>query len=125
FEAARRPAQALPGDRLIAEFVGNDMRVWRFLIVVVAILAAASTDARGIVDPQAPATDIERMHAVVAQFAVAPVPGPVPVVMHVVIVKLALGRGALPQVEIQPFRHRRGFAFANVRAAIVVPRAAE
>ena len=55
----------------------------------------------GIIDPQAPAADVERMDAVVTQFAGAPVPEPVPFVMDQVVVIGPLRCRTLPERVVQ------------------------
>ena len=56
---------------------------------------AVGRNAARIVDVQTPAADIERVDAVVAQLTRAPVPEPMPVVMHQIVAILAIGRRAL------------------------------
>src|SRR5262245_53315314 len=63
------------------------------------------------------------MHAVVAKFARAPIPKPVPVVMQQIVTIRLLGRGSLPYRIIKPLRHGRSFALADGGAMIGVPAA--
>ena len=73
------------------------MRVGRLLIVLEVIPPAAAGDVNRKVNAQAPAAKIERMHAVIAQLAVAVMPEPVPIVVDAIAhERLARGR-ALPQ----------------------------
>src|SRR5207248_6861756 len=68
---------------------------------------------------------IQRVDAVIPQLARAPVPEPVPVVVDEVVAILALGRGPLPEVVIQPAGNRRGLPMADGWPRIVVPTARE
>ena len=96
-------AQAFPDDLLAAlELEADDVRVGRFLIVVEAVAAAGGGDADREIDAQAPAAQVDHVDAVVAEFAVAPVPEPVPVVMQVVGVEGPARRRALPEIVVEP-----------------------
>src|SRR5690606_22279146 len=73
-------AQTFPGDLLVAiEGVGHGLRVRGLLVVIPAITSAGRGDMVGEVDAESPAAEIERVNAVVPEFAVAVVPEPVPV----------------------------------------------
>ena len=61
------------------------------------------------------------MDAVVANFAVAPMPMPVPVVVHDVVFERSPRRRALPEIPIQPRRYRSVFADPDRSPPIVVP----
>src|SRR5256885_11337565 len=56
-----------------------------------------------------------RMHAIIAEFARAPVPKPMPVVMQNIIAKRLLGGWALPKGIIQPLRDGHVFARSEER----------
>ena len=92
----------------------------RFLIVVEAIAAAGEVTQDGVIDAQAPAAQVEHVHAVVAQLAVAPVPEPVPVVMQVVVVEGPAWCGALPEVVVELLGRRCQLALADGAAEVVV-----
>src|SRR5262249_30194209 len=103
-EAARMPASPLPDQAFAGKVERHRMRVGGFLIIVVPILAAAGRHAGRVINPQPPAADVQRVDAVVAQFARAPVPEQMPVVVNVVVVERPLRRRSLPQFPIQPIR---------------------
>src|SRR5262249_52109592 len=81
------------------------LRVWRLLIVVVEILAAAAGDARRSVESENGAGHVESVDAVVAQLARAVVPEPVPVVMEAIRVKRPLRRRTEPEIVIDARGH--------------------
>ena len=87
--------------------------VRRFLVVVEVVAAAAVGDAPGEVDAEPPASEVERVHAVVGHLAAAVVPVPMPVVRDEVVLVRALRCGALPQVVVEMLWHRRWFAPAD------------
>jgi rhamnose transport system permease protein len=122
-EAMAMPVAAFPGDRLVAEIIRDHLRVGRFLVIVEEVFSAAGRDAARVVDPQAPAADVERMDAVVAQLAGAPMPEPVPIVGHDVVAIFALGRRTLPQGVVQTVGNRRRLAATDRFAVGVVPTA--
>ena len=119
------PAAIFPcdgdGSGLGGEIEGDRVGVRRFLIVVgIADLGAATDDASGIIDAEAPADHVEGVDAVVAELAVAPVPEPVPIVVNVVGAEFLLRSGALPERPIQASRNGAGLSFADRRARIEV-----
>ena len=77
--------QSLPGNRFSSlEIEGNDMGIGGLLVVLKTITAPGRSNVNGEIDAQSPAAQVEHVDTVVAQFAVAPVPEPVPVVVKVV-----------------------------------------
>src|SRR4051794_13047987 len=107
------------------------MRIGRFLVVVVAIFAAAARHTNRVIGLQAPASDIERVNAVVAELAVAPVPMPMPVVgddevagFGIADHERPLGSGTLPERPIESRRRRRLLAMPNRRPRVAIPRPA-
>src|ERR1043166_6913306 len=117
------PAAQFKRDALVAEIVGGHVRVGRFLVVVPAILAAAGSDADGTIDAQTPAADVEGVDAVVAEFAGAPMPEPMPVVVNEIVVIFAFGCRSLPERVVEIGRSGRGFAMADRAAHVIVPAA--
>ena len=83
------------------------------------VSAAATSDTGRAIHAQSPTGDVERVNAVVAEFAIAPMPEPMPVVMDEVVLVRAFRRGALPESIIKPLRHRRRFAAADGGAEII------
>src|SRR5438094_10502936 len=71
----------------ILELVNCELRIWCLALVFVSVAAAACVDAHGQALVHPPAGQVDRMHAVVAQFAVAEVPKPMPVVVNQVALK--------------------------------------
>src|SRR3954471_6281470 len=92
---------AVPHRSAIAEMESRDARIWCFLVVFEMIAAAAKGHASGIINPKPPARQIERVDPIVAKFAVAPMPAPMPIVMNEVVdVRTFRGR-SLPERIIQ------------------------
>src|SRR5215207_5017399 len=119
------PAAVLPSDgdraRLAREIISNCIVVWSFLIVVrESNFCAAADNPCRIGNAETPPNDVQHVHAVVAQFAVSPMPEPMPVVVHVVGPELALRRGTLPERPVETGGKRTGHAFADGRTAIEV-----
>src|SRR5438045_3574522 len=81
FSAARVTTAAVPHSALAAEVKSGAAGVGRFLIVVKMVAATAKGHTLGIIDTERPARCVQRMDAVVADFAIAPMPAPMPVVM--------------------------------------------
>src|SRR5262249_21188967 len=96
-----RPADALPNECAALVIGSHRARIRRLLIVIVAELGAGGGDVRGVCHTERPTADVDRMDAVVAQLAIAPMPKEVPVVRnHVVAIGLS-ERGALPKVVVE------------------------
>src|SRR5881409_2415384 len=74
-------------------------------------------DPHRIVDAERPSAEVDRVRAVVARLARAPVPEPMPVVVDDIVAVGASGRRALPEVVVEPARDRR-FLAAAYRAAV-------
>src|SRR5262249_55198676 len=110
FETARVTTVALPGRRLVAELVGGHVDVRGFLVVLILVTAPGAGHQAWVIPPQPPPGDVEGVNAVVAQLPVAPVPAPVPVVMHQVVDIRPPRRRTLPQQIVQPVRNRNRFA---------------
>ena len=106
----RIATQAVPGDRpLVFELKTDRLRIGRLLLIVEAIAAATGRDADRIVRTKAPPAQVECMDAIVAQFAVPPVPEPMPVVGDAAgHIRPSRGR-ALPQIVVEAGRHGRRF----------------
>src|SRR5205823_1437799 len=64
---------------------------------------------------------VDDMDAVVAQFAVAPVPEPVPVVRMIVGAVRPARRRALPELVVEPLGHRRFLASADRLTVALIP----
>ena len=108
----------------VTEIIDCRAGVRRFLRVVVEVAAAVVGRAQRIVALNAPTQDVERVDAVVAELAIAPVPDPVPVVMRqrLEVVFRIIRHGALPKIVVDVSRggffvHRHGFARVVVEAA--------
>src|SRR5262245_14126525 len=99
-DANERPDAVLPQNRAVGEVEGGQVSVGSFLVVVVEELAAAGANADRGVEIEHPTSQIESMNAVVAQFAGAVVPVPMPLVMEAIGVEGALRRRAEPQIVI-------------------------
>src|SRR5687768_1589897 len=99
---------AIPTDADFAEVEAGDAGVWSFLVVVEMVAAAFVGDAARMGYAEAPTGDVEGVDAVVAEFAVAPVPMPVPVVMNEVVLIRTLGSGTLPERIIERGGNGRG-----------------
>src|SRR6266545_3788348 len=121
FEPARMATMTLPDGRLAVEFVSGHVNVRRFLVVLVLIAPAGAGHAARVLDAETPARDIQSVNAVVAQFAVAPVPAPMPMVVDEIIDIRPLRRGSLPEGVIKPGRHRQRFAASDGAPRVVVP----
>src|SRR5688572_3046537 len=104
---------AVPRRARRAEIIHRRAAVRRFLVIIEMVTAAVKSNTPWIFDSETPARDVEGVNAVVREFAAAPVPPPVPVVMHQVIDVRALRRGALPERVVQIFRHRHLFTAAD------------
>jgi hypothetical protein len=87
------------------------------------VAAAVAGDFRGVRYTETPAGDIESVNAVVAKFAVAPMPAPMPIVMHKIVNVRAFGSWALPEVVVKVRGDRNFFAAANGTTSAVVPAA--
>ena len=85
FAGAREATAAVPGDASFTEIVCGDGGVGRLLVVIEMVAIPFAGNAGGMRDAEAPAGDVERVDAVVAEFAVAPMPMPMPVVMDEVV----------------------------------------
>ena len=110
-------ALTLPGDEFVAfKFEGGGLSVGGFLVVLDGVSAAGGGDVGGEVDAQSPAGDVEEVYAVVAQFAVVPVPEPVPVVVDSVVEQGSAGSGALPEIVVAGGGDFGGFSDADGRA---------
>src|SRR3989442_14453056 len=74
FKSARIATLAFPGDSLFCEIETRHINIRRLLVIFVMVTVAATSHAAGIIDLQSPASQVERMHTVVAQLAGAPMP---------------------------------------------------
>src|SRR3954452_18825658 len=83
--AARMTTAAVPHRPFVPKVKRGDPGVWRLLIIVEMVAPASERHARRKIRAEPPAGDIERMNAIVAEFAVAPVPAPMPVVVHEIV----------------------------------------
>src|SRR5262249_15478795 len=99
----------------------HEVRVRCFLVVLEAIAPARGSDPQRQIDAKAPAAYVDHVDAVVAQFAIAPVPEPVPVVVQVIGAERPAWSGALPHVVIEPFGNLACFAAANRGPVVDVP----
>ena len=95
-------AESLPGDRLaIGELIADCLGIGCLLVVLEGVTTADGTDPCGIIHTESPAADIQRVDAVVTQFAITPMPEPVPVVVHTVTHVVGPWCWPLPEVVIQ------------------------
>ena len=62
------------------------------------------------------------MRSVVQSLAGTPVPEPVPVVMHDVVLVFPSRSRPLPEIPVQPFRYRNGLAGTDRRPVVHIPR---
>src|SRR5438128_147662 len=97
FSAPRVTTAAVPHRAFVAEIKRGAAGIGRFLVVLEMITATAEGDALRVFDAESPARCVEHMDAVVADFAVAPMPAPMPVVMDEVVDVRALVRRSLPE----------------------------
>src|SRR6185503_3519856 len=102
------PTAILPRDRLrrrshrTAKVKSDHVVIGCLLVVVIAELVATACHATWIVGAKSPAANVDHVHAVIAEFAGAPVPEPMPMVMNEVIAVRAFGCGALPERPVEP-----------------------
>ncbi len=89
------------------------------------ITVAAARDAFGQFDFKAPTGEVERMDAVIAELAGAPVPKPVPVVMDEIVHVRLFGSGTFPERIVEPLRNGNFLAVADGGAVVGVPTAGE
>ena len=81
-------AAALPrAGGIVAELIGDQLRVGRLPVVLEAVAAAHGGYQRGILDSETPAEDIHEVRAVVQRLTRAPMPEPVPVVVYDVVLE--------------------------------------
>src|SRR4051812_33704291 len=111
----------VPHGSFIAEMKGGGAGIGSFLVVLEMVAAAAKSNARGIINAEPPSGQVEGVDTVVSEFAVAPMPAPMPVVMHEVIDVRAFGSRPLPERVIEVGRNGHLFAVANRGARVVVP----
>ena len=103
----------------------DDLCVGRFPIIMIAITSSDGVNPGRVVQFHTPTEHVDHVRAVVQGLACAPMPEPMPVVMHdVVFVRTAWGR-ALPKVPIQPLRHSCFFPFTNRGSIICIPSLSE
>src|ERR1041384_758188 len=115
----RQPADLLD-DLDVAVVEHRDLRVGRRAVVLIAEAAADAEDAPWVlVLSDSPARDVEIVDPVVGHLAAAVVEVPVPVVVEAVRVERPLGRGSLPEVVVDPFRHRRVGQFPDRGPSVV------
>src|SRR4051812_38563974 len=98
---ARVAGTAFPREANFAEIVLGDGGVGCFLVVIEMITAAVAGHFCGVRDLESPSGDVQGVDAVVPEFAVAPMPAPMPIVMEEIIDVRALGGGALPKVIVE------------------------
>ena len=99
----------------------DDLGVGGFAVVLVAEAAADAPHAGGEFHlAEEPAGDVHLVDALVAEVAVAVVPGPMPVVVQLFACQLRLRRRATPEVVVDRVGDGlRAFGFANAGAALV------
>src|SRR5436305_15224864 len=112
---------AVERDAFVPEIKRRDRGVRRLLIVFVMIASAIASDAIRIINLQPPSRHVEKVDPVIADLAVAPMPAPMPLIMHQIVNKWTLRRRPLPHVVIKPVRHRCRLSYADRAACIVVP----
>ena len=112
---------AIPGSSLLTEVIDSHGRVGCLLVILIMITASGVTDTLRIIHIQSPASQIESMDSIIAQFAISPVPVPVPVIMHQIIFVRASWGWALPQIIIQMRRGRDILTRSNRTPGIVIP----
>ena len=118
--AVARPA--FPADEgVVGKLEVNNLCVWCFPIVLVAVSTASRSDACGIVDSKTPAGKVNHVRAVVQGFAGSPMPEPMPVIMDEVVFVCFSGCGSLPELIIKPGGHFSRFAHTNGFAVIGIP----
>src|SRR6185369_3547856 len=61
------PAPALPGDRLIPEFVRDHVGIGRLLVVPKSVFAATGRHPRWAIHSQSPPANVQRVDSIVAQ----------------------------------------------------------
>src|SRR5687767_2743729 len=119
-------ALSLPDDGLSAvELEDHFLGVGKLPVVVEVVAAASGAHARGILDAERPAGDVDLVRAVVADLARSPPTEPVPVVMHDVVAIWGSRRRTLPQLEVEVGRHWHRLPAPNATPRIRVPRAPE
>ena len=118
-------ATVFPDQGLQAEIEGDDLRVWRFLVVVEVKTSSRGTDTGWAIGSQSPAREVEEVNALVDEFAAAPVPEPAPISWEEIVSKGAGWGGALPEVEIESLGDGGELAEADTGAAVGIPGARE
>ena len=113
FIAAGQATADFPRAAFVAEMKDGDTGIRGFLVVVEMVSTAEEADLRGIVDTQSPAGDVQRVDAVVGEFTAAPMPSPVPVVMHKIVDIGAFRGRALPCGIVQVIGYWNLFPFAD------------
>ena len=118
-------AAALPGETDITAIINGATGVRCLLGVFIPIATAVVGDALRIFHLQAPAQNVEAVDAVIAEFSIAPVPEPVPVVVDegLDVAPCFIWHGTLPKFYID-FRVRREGTFTHCLAGVVVKGAA-
>src|SRR5262245_3287209 len=119
-ERLRLQAARLGDNRLVAEVEDADLRVGRLAGVLVAQTAAVTYHRAAEASyAEPPAADIERVDVVVAQFAAAGVPDPMPIVVQFLPRQRNERRGALEQVVVDIRRHLIHARLANRAASAI------
>lgn len=125
FEAEGQATAVFPEDDGAGEFVGDDLGIGGFLVVVEPVATAGGEDAGGVGELEGGLDEVEEVDAVVAEFAGAPVPEPMPIVMDDIGLEGAFGGGTLPEGVVEPVGDGGGLAAADGTAAVGVPGAGE
>src|SRR5207248_1285591 len=95
------------------------------LVVPVEVLAPAAADADRRIQAKEPASHVQGVNAVVAQFPRAVIPVPVPVIMEAVGIERPLGCRAEPKVVIDSARNGSVLLVADARPLTGNPGAGE
>src|SRR5204862_5062279 len=116
---------AIPGNEFVAEIERSHVTIRRLPIILEVVASAAAGNPARVIDAETPARQVEEVNAIVPDFAGAPVPKPVPVVVQNIVAIRFLRGGALPQRIVQPSRRRRRLASTDRRSMVGIPGARE
>ena len=107
----------------IVEIIDGVQNVGSLLVVLEHEMAAHGGDGDGKADAEAPARDIDFVDGLIAGFAVAGVPDPVPVVVKAIFGEGLVGSGAGPEIVMDAGGNRGGVGVADGAAPLVANRA--
>ena len=114
-------AQALPAYRLSAgEFVTDGLGIGSLLVVCKGVASATGYHPLRRDDIQSPAAQIKGVNAIVSQFAVTPMPTPMPIVMDQIVDVVSMRRWPLPKIVVKRGGNLGKLSFSNGSAGTTV-----